>query len=416
MKKDDRSEKLSEWLSQTDDDLLNEAYLIDSADQLKKRAEGEKTVRKTVYIRKYAVRRLVAAALCLLVVAGVLLTVPALFKTDEPLVTPPITYGTAGGGGSRQEESAQGTPSAASSQPNSTGNDNPSRAEESLPTSQPDATESSEPPQSHESSQGTQSEPPSQPGGDLPNVVLPTEGLHIESIDMLNYYSAIRILASSSGNALSNLSAGRGSSRGIKLLAAGEDMSLDVTTAPPPDPEESIQSPEQSDPPAPPEIYYYELDPDAVFYIEKVSFFQIMLTDETSFLASKIGTGVVDVVITESPFEYYNEPMITFKNGDRYYSCLGDGYVAFFDEAGNPLGHNSTFSAHKYIEGFYIVKNFALEIHTFSVSFEGDQVTSFMCSDEHPDGPSPVVSKTYVSNQLIGYTIAELEEYFNFGG
>lgn len=403
--KDDRREKLSEWLLQTDDDLLDEAYRIDSAEQLRKRTEGEKAVRKTIDMRGYAVRRIVAAALCMLVVCGVLFTVPALFKNDEPIVETSAADGVGGGESSKPEDEGSGEPS----RPGGTDNSKPSK---------PDGTEASEPSKPDEGSQGTQSEgPPPSGGSDIPNVVLPTEGLHIESIDMLNYYSAIRILASSPGNVFSNLSAGRGNSHGIRLLAAGEETPPFETTAPPPpEPEQSTQPPEQSDPPEEPEIYYYELDPDAVFYIEKVSFFQIELIDETGFLASKLGTGVVDVVITEGFTDYYDDPMITFKNGDRYFSCLLNGGIR---SDGSSYSYME-FSTHKYIEGFYIVKNFVQENYAFTVCIADDQVEYFECGNwdrgEHPDGILPVVSKTYVSNESIGFTIAELEEYFNAGG
>lgn len=417
MKKGDRSEKLSEWLSQADDDLLDEAYSIDSAAQLKERAKGEKNVRKTVYIRNYAVRRLIVAALCLFVLAGVLLTVPALFKTDEPLVDPSATGGSAGHDLSKPEQSLQGAHSETPSQPDGTGNAESSKAEESTQgtqpenPSQPDGTGAGEQSKPDKDSQGTQSEDPSQSGGsDLPNVELPTEGLRIEGIDMLNYYSAIRVLASSPGNAFSHLSAGGGSVRGVRLLAAEENTPPETTASPPSEEEQSAQPPEVSEPAEQPDIYYYELDPNAVFYITKVSFFQIELTDETGFLASKLGTGVVDVVITEGYTDYYDDPMITFKNGDRYFSCLLNG---------GSRSDYMEFSTHKYIEGFRIVKNFVQENYAFNVCIVDDQVEHFECSNwyrgENPDGVLPVVSKTYVSNEFIGYTIAELEDYFNAG-
>lgn len=414
MKKDDCREKLSEWLLQTDDDILDEAYRIDSAEQLKKRTEGEKTVRKTIHARNYAVRRIVAAALCMLVVCGVLFTVSALFKNDEPLVETSAADGEGGRDPSKPDD--EGIDEL--SRPGGTNDRNPSKpdGEEASEPSKPDGTENSEPSKPDEGSQGTQSEVPPSGGSDIPNVVLPTGGLHIESIDMLNYYSAIRVLTSSQGNVFSTLSAGRGSTHGIRLLAAGEETPPFETTAPPPpEPEPLPQPPEVSEPSELPEIYYYELEPDAVFYIEKVSFFQIELTDETGFLASKLGTGVVDVVITEGFTDYYDDPMITFKNGDRYFSCLLNGGIR---SDGSSYSYME-FSTHKYIEGFYIVKNFVQENYAFIVSIVDNQVEYFECANwdrgEHPDGVLPVVSKTYVSNESFSYTIAELEEYFNAG-
>ena len=92
------------------------------------------------------------------------------------------------------------------------------------------------------------------------------------------------------------------------------------------------------------DIYYYEIDPNERFRITKVIAFQIGLTDPEGFLAKRLGTGIVDVVITESNLEI----MITFHAHGKYYTCLMNG--------GGKT--NYQFSTHKYIEGFNIVKNF----------------------------------------------------------
>lgn len=370
-------EKLSEWLTRTDDDLLDEAYSVDNAEKLKKRIESEKYRRKTPFLQRPVFRGAIAAAAGLAVAVGAVFTVPALFKTDD-IIAEPKTSGSF----------------------------------DAVTTPKTDKTAPDEPP---EGGVPVQTAPPDSAvttpkTGNLP-VELPTENLRINSIDKLNYYSAVRILTDSSNSALSRLSAGGRTlygknSYGVSLLSAdvaaepGYDYSNENTEGPP-----VGQNPPTLPPDDNPDIYYYEFDPDQVFYIHNATFFRIELTDETGFLASKIGTGVVDVVIS---YDFiFGDAIITLKNGDRYFSCLTNGYS----------GGVIQFSTHKYIEGFHVVKNFEQENYQFLVSFDGDQVDYFECAvwdkGENPDGILPIVSKTYVSNEIAEYTIDELENYFN---
>ncbi len=349
-----RNEKLSEWLSKVDDDLLNEAYSVDTADKLKKRIESEKIRSKTPLVQRPAFRGAIAVAACLALTVGAVLTVPALFRSDDIIVEPRTS-----GSSDRTKPLQSGVT----------------------------------PPKT----------------GDLPNVDLPTGNLHINSIDMLNYYSAIRVLTDSSSSSASHLSAGSQNPYRITLLSAGG-----ATTPPYETPGAPVeQNPPTLPPSEDPDIYYYEIDPEQVFYITKVSFFQIELTDETGFLASKLGTGVVDVVISENFI--YGDSLVTFKNGDRYFSCLCNGFTT--DELSGR--RTVDFSTHKYIEGFYVVKNFEQENYSFYISFDGDQAVGFEClrrdKGENPDGVLPVVSQTRVSNVDAEFTIAELEDYFNAG-
>lgn len=158
-------------------------------------------------------------------------------------------------------------------------------------------------------------------------------------------------------------------------------------------------------------IYYYELDPNEVFTIYQVIYFQTELTDENGFLASKIGTGIIDVVITDNNLE----PMITFKNGDKYYSCCINGSGPQYEE----------YSTHKYIEGFYLVKNMEQDNYSFTVTYstspfdkETKTVTSLVCNSYKNGGPNadgelPIMSKTHVLTESADFTIADLEAYFN---
>lgn len=361
-KKNARSERLSEWLAQIDNDLLNEAYSVDSAEQLKKQIESEKIGRKTRSMPKYAFRGIMAAALCLLLIVGAMIAVPALLENGDPIEEPHMSV----------------------------------------------SLDADKPPKPNESEQNPHSEAPSH-SNDLPNIVLPTDQLHIDSIDMLNYYSAIRILTDSPTSRFSDLSAVGRRPHGFSLLAAGDDNTQpygDNTQPYDDNTEEPTASEEQTSlpPSESPDIFYYEFDPEETFTLRHVLFFQIEVTDEAEFLAEKVGTGVVDVVITDGVF---GDWLITLKNGDRYYSCLENG-GSYFGDSGD-----IEFSAHKYIEGFHVVKNFEQAWHTFNVSIGSDhQVDYFDCDWCLA---LPIVSKTRVSNNNNGYTIAELEAYFSAG-
>ena len=212
-----------------------------------------------------------------------------------------------------------------------------------------------------------------------------------------------------------------GGSYGITLLASGSDT--DKREEPPvPEttgPDENQLTPVTPDPSKPPvideDIYYYALDPNEPFYINKVSVFQIELTDENGFLASQLGLGIVDVVITEECI--WGESLITFRNGDRFYSCLTNGW-SYDRETG---GSSWDFSTHKYVEGFYIVKNISQENYGFNIYMDAEgQAFAFECGERENGGDRvdqnvKVVSSTVISNEGRSFTVAELEEYFNTG-
>lgn len=242
--------------------------------------------------------------------------------------------------------------------------------------------------------------------------------LTINSIDMLNYYTAMKVFADPT-NATNTVSYKTDS--GIALLSASvtvnaksygftllSDTDSDVGYDTPP---EGYNPDNQGKNEG--KVYYYALDPNEVFSVSRVIFFQIEIKEDNGFLASKVGTGVVDVVITENSLE----PMITFKNGDRYYSCCENSL----------LDNGKLYSTHKYIEGFYIIKNLEQENYSFSVEYDnfnldyvnvtakGVTCDSYKNGGNIPDGEMSVISKTYFSNHSVEMTIADLEEYFNTG-
>jgi len=222
--------------------------------------------------------------------------------------------------------------------------------------------------------------------------------IHIKSIDMLNYYSAVRVLSDHSdfaGQGEKNekealfLEENDSFFRGYGLIGANAERGLVGTVG-----EEET-------------IFWYELDPHERFSVSKVIYFRIELSDPKGFLATRLGTGTVDVVITENSLE----TMITFRSGDRYYSCCLNGVD--YQEG------KWFFSTHKYVESFFIVKNMAQENYRFTVTINrSGRVESLRCQPYHHEGSGSdekiaVIGETYTVESHASFTVAELEEYFN---
>ena len=87
--KESRSEKLSEYLSQTDDALLERAYEIDDAEKMKQyiRESLKKPLYKTVGFRT------LSAAACFLLIVGFWISGPALFFHASSKAPPSATAG-----------------------------------------------------------------------------------------------------------------------------------------------------------------------------------------------------------------------------------------------------------------------------------------------------------------------------------
>ena len=232
----------------------------------------------------------------------------------------------------------------------------------------------------------------------------------INSIDKLNYYSAIRVL---DGETKSKSTSFTTSNYKISSLTTyGEDEEIPSDSTETNNPEMPTDSSENQEDVLIPGVIFYELSPDDVFSFEKVSKFTIELTDENGFLASKLGIGVVEVVVTENCI--WGDSLITFRNGDRFYSCLTNGYSYNH----NTGGCTWQFSTHKFVEGFYIVKNIVDENYSFNVEMDAEgQVIAFVCrgfkvGGARADKNVKVISSTNISIDGAAYTLSELDAYF----
>ncbi len=130
------------------------------------------------------------------------------------------------------------------------------------------------------------------------------------------------------------------------------------------------------------------LSPDATFTITMYSYFTVVLGDQNGFLAQKLGgTGLAEVVITRNNFNN----MITFKMGDRYYSCFQTSETE----------RAMSFSTHKYVSGFRLVENYEQENYEFTVYFESDKVIGINCG-------------RFVGNTTAKYAVDDIRYVDNF--
>ncbi|MBE6958312.1 MAG: hypothetical protein E7447_04090 [Ruminococcaceae bacterium] len=345
-------EKLSDFLAEMDGDLLDAAIAADTPEKL---SAYEKSQRKvTPFYKRPILLRIAVIAACLALLVNVL----ALFsnETENPEVVP----------------------------------DRPA-LNHSVPTK------------------------PSEPFEDNPPWEEQSNGeFTIRSADMINYYAAVRLLAQQS--AMKPAAMANGDYQ-VRFLDYENTQPPQIMPPPPPygegeDKREEPLPPETQGPsaeepatvpatrPADPddEIHYYEIDPGDTFYVSKVYFFRIEVPED-SYLAGKVGAGVVNVVISDA---LWGDFMITFKNGENYFSCLTNGYSS----------DDMDFSTHKYIEGYHVVKNFLQENASFHVSFGPEGQVWYFDENDYPNGTFPVLETTYVAEVNETFTINDLEAYF----
>lgn len=205
----------------------------------------------------------------------------------------------------------------------------------------------------------------------------------IDSIDKLNFYSAKQIL---SENSLLPLSSN------YRSVLKSPIMNLSWNYA------------------------EYPIDPNKVFTVTMVTYFTINLNDERGFLAQKLGgTGLVEVVVNNSDIDPLGA-MITFKKGDKYYSCLSSGGGVYYPDFSRSY---SEFSTYKYIDGFNIIKNFNQDNFIFKVNFGGNKVVGFECRLYEGDTTIYSVDDVTLNKEFCivfftkqHFTINQLEMYF----
>ncbi len=224
---------------------------------------------------------------------------------------------------------------------------------------------------------------------------------HIESIDKFNFY-ATKILIENE-NALPLEGVGENSVLPTAGLKAGAIQLLGGKVC-------------------------YKFDLDTEIWVRRVSYFTIVLDNNHNkgFLANKLGgTGMVEVVIVETGI--YD--MITFKRGQKYYSCMLEKAIS--SDIGAPynpiISERMFFTTKKYIDGFNVVEgtektNFQFMVHFKDHSDYSEiiRMTSTYYKDNKADNtqlvPDTIVfnKDSYKIKETSGYfTIRNLENYLN---
>ena len=209
----------------------------------------------------------------------------------------------------------------------------------------------------------------------------------IDGIDSLNYYSARRIISTKG--------------RRIASDTLFSTVSYDVNTK------------DENDKNGNGGVFYYEFDPAWDYTVTRVIYFKAELKERNGFLADKLGgIGAVDVIITENSIE----DMITFKRGNRYYSC---NINSIFYEG---KAERMEFSTHKYIEGFGIVKNMEQDNYTLKVLIEKGRVVELDCDlgdcadgvwDFEADRIGVIDGSSITVEADATFNITDLETFFN---
>lgn len=208
----------------------------------------------------------------------------------------------------------------------------------------------------------------------------------IDGIDTLNYYSARRVIGDGGVKSAAV-------KRTLPLLYSGESVAKSRDT--------------KND------VVYYEFDPAWDFTVTKVTYFRAILKEENGFLAAKLGgIGEVDVIITENSIE----DMITFRRGGKYYSCNVNGSIL---EGRREL---LEFTTHKYVDGFFVVKNAEQDNYVFNVTVEKGNVVQIDCDyaecmdgvwDFEADRIGIVSGSSITVKTNVTFNITELESFFN---
>lgn len=204
------------------------------------------------------------------------------------------------------------------------------------------------------------------------STIVTKENVKINSLDKLNFYAVKKAIAEN-GVVLLSKSAQKpkltalANNRSFKLLNLANSTATDINA-------------------------------NSNFTITMYSYFTITLNDTRGFLAQKLGgTGSVEVVITRNNFNN----MITFKKGERYYSCL---QTSLTEKA-------MSFSSHKYVNGFKLVENYDQENYEFTVYFEGDKVIGINSGRFDGDGNYKYVADDISFNDNFCFVVHKKQTF-----
>lgn len=230
----------------------------------------------------------------------------------------------------------------------------------------------------------------------LPDPIFPAEppaaNITLDSLDKINFYGGLKAISDSRTNL---------PTEGLCLSAESGSTSLPVdltgkTLDGGPDFDHKIS---------------WDLT-DETMTIKTAVYFRINVTESDTPLASKIGVGEAEVVVTDISIGINPFAMITFKNGDKFFSCLSDMYALKEGE--------NRFGSHLYIRGFEMYKDPVGEMtafYTLELDIEGLSVLSFgwhyFTGDAAVEyGIEPIPETVAVSRSVYEFTIEDLNSYW----
>ena len=191
------------------------------------------------------------------------------------------------------------------------------------------------------------------------------EAIVIDSLDKLNYYSALRARDGELGlkSAKIKPSFAEGS------LALGESGAFFL--------------------------------PDGELEISMASFFCLMIDENDGYLYERFGEGKLYATVTENSFA----DMITFRKGSEFYTC----FASEFD------GKRMVFTSERYAEGFAIAEQIEGEKFSLTLDFDGKYPdTLTLASDGNTDVRNVELlsgTSAYTDDVTI-LSVNELEKYY----
>lgn len=276
--------------------------------------------------------------------------------------------------------------------------------------------------------------------GESKPTATPADGeIVFDSLDKVNYYAGLKMVSDAEPAPASGLAhvpypvyasnpalaaeEGEAQNRAVSRKVHYKNavrLQDSTTTTPDPVPESEIGP--ETEPETEPETAlgyveyknYWEKDISHLpLRITAAIYCSLEVTEKDEYLAAKVGTGTVEVVMTDLNIARSRFGMITFRNGDRYFSCLSD------DERG--LSGGLMFQSVLFVKGFCFCKAFE-EDGEFYVDYNGldKEVTSISWSpydalwSQKEYYPITVIpGSTRLSYEEYKFTLQALAEYYN---
>ena len=209
---------------------------------------------------------------------------------------------------------------------------------------------------------------------DNPIIDSPTNGVTFDTLDKVNFYGGLKAIADSKAN----LSVTHGKTATASYLLSDDKNSiqiLNLSETSLDDISDSQTTNNDNTPNSNNGVWDLTHEP---MTITTAVYFKINVAEGDTLLASKIGVGEAEVIVTDLCIGINPFAMITFKNGDKYFSCLSEMYALKDGE--------NYFGSHLYISGFEMFKDRVDEMtsfYTLTLDKENKTVTSFKWQHYH---------------------------------